>query len=53
MHVAHCLGLLHKAQVDLADAFRQVGQGHADEADVFHLCEKLAQQCDAQASQQQ
>jgi hypothetical protein len=49
VHVAHYLGLLHKAQVDLADAFRQVGHGHADEADVFHLCEKLAQQCDAHA----
>lgn len=49
MYVAHYLGLLHKVQVDLADAFRQVGRGHADEADVFHLCEKLAKQCDAHA----
>jgi hypothetical protein len=49
VHVAHYLGLLHKAQVDLAGAFRQVGHGHADEADVFHLCEKLAKQCDAHA----
>ena len=51
MHVAHYLGLLHKAQVDLADAFRQVGDGHGDEVDVFHTCQKLARQCDAHAEQ--
>jgi hypothetical protein len=49
VHVAHYLGLLHKAQVDLADAFRQVARGHRDEADVSQLCEKLARQCDAHA----
>lgn len=49
MQVAHYLGLLHKAQVGLASAFREVGHGHADEADVFHMCEKLAKQCDAHA----
>jgi hypothetical protein len=49
VRVAHYLGLLHKAQLDLADPFRRVGQGHADEADVLHICEKLAKQCDAHA----
>jgi hypothetical protein len=49
VHVAHYLGLLHRAQVDLADAFRQVGGGHADEVDVFHTCAKLAKECDAHA----
>jgi len=49
MHVAHYLGLLHKAQVDLARAFREVGEGHADEVDVFHTCERLAKQCDGHA----
>jgi hypothetical protein len=49
MHVAHYLGLLHRAQVDLADAFRQVRDAHAEEVDVFHTCEKLARECDAHA----
>jgi hypothetical protein len=53
MHVAHYLGLLHKAQVDLADAFRQVRDAHAEEADVFHTCEKLAKECDAHAERLQ
>ena len=49
MNVAHYLGLLHKAQENLAAAFREVAGAHADEADVFHLCSKLARQCDAHA----
>ena len=49
MHLPHYLGLLHRAQVDLAKAFREVAEGHADETDVFHLCSKLARQCDAHA----
>ena len=48
-HVAHYLGLLHKAQVDLAAAFREVADGHAAEADVFHLCAQLARECDRHA----
>jgi hypothetical protein len=53
MHVAHYLGLLHKAQVDLADAFREVRDAHAEEVDVFHTCEKLAKECDAHAERLQ
>ncbi|MFI5910968.1 hypothetical protein [Dactylosporangium sp. NPDC051541] len=49
MHLAHYLGLLHRAQTNLADAFRQVAAAHADEPDVRHLCERLAQQCDEHA----
>jgi hypothetical protein len=45
VHLAHYLGLLHRAQRGLADAFRQVGHAHRDEPDVRHLCERLAQQC--------
>jgi hypothetical protein len=48
-HLTHYLGLLHKAQTDLADAFRQVAESHADEVDVFHICRRLATQCDAHA----
>lgn len=51
MQLAHYLGLLHKAQVDLAQAFREVADGHAQEADVFHICNLLAQECDAHAEQ--
>ncbi len=51
MHVAHYLGLLHRAEVDLAQAFREVAGSHADEPDVEHLCEKLARQCGAHADQ--
>jgi hypothetical protein len=51
MHLAHYLGLLHRSQVDLAQAFREVGSGHAEEADVARQCERLAAQCDEHARQ--
>jgi hypothetical protein len=51
MHLAHYLGLLHRAQTNLADAFRQVADAHSDEPDVHHLCRRLAQQCDRHAEQ--
>jgi hypothetical protein len=50
-HVAHYLGLLHKAQTDLADAFREVAQAHRDEADVVHTCGRLARECDRHAAE--
>ncbi|MFE9958335.1 hypothetical protein [Micromonospora sp. NPDC005299] len=49
MNLAHYLGLLHKAQERLGDAFTEVGAAHGDEPDVFHTCEKLAKQCHAHA----
>lgn len=49
MNLAHYLGLLHRAQAHLAAAFREVGRGHAEEPDVFHICERLAEQCDRHA----
>ena len=49
-HVAHYLGLLHKAQADLAEAFREVAEAHRDEADVFHVCRQLARECDRHAA---
>jgi hypothetical protein len=49
VHLAHYLGLLHKAQVELAAAFREVREAHADETDVYHLCGRLALQSDAHA----
>ncbi|GLI02289.1 hypothetical protein [Phytohabitans aurantiacus] len=46
MHLAHYLGLLHRAQGNLAEAFRRVGEAHGDEPDVALLCEQQAQVCD-------
>jgi hypothetical protein len=45
MHLAHYLGLLHKAEDNLARAFRNVGEAHADEPDVLRICERMAGQC--------
>jgi hypothetical protein len=50
VQLAHYLGLLHRAQVTLGDAFREVGEAHDDEHDVFHQSQRLARQCDAHAS---
>lgn len=49
MHLAHYLGLLHRAQVDLAAAFREVADAHSDEPDVRHQAHRLARQCDRHA----
>ena len=49
MQLPRYLELLHREQLDLAKAFRQVAETHADEADVARQCERLARQCDAHA----
>ena len=49
MHLAHYLGLLHRSQEELDRAFREVGESHRDEHDVFHQCSRLARQCDRHA----
>jgi len=41
-HLATYVALLHRTEQTLADSFRTVGQGHAAEPDVAHLCETLA-----------
>ena len=46
MQLAHYRGVLPRSLCDLADAFREVGSAHAAEADVFHICRRLAKQCD-------
>jgi hypothetical protein len=53
MHLANYLGLLHKAELLLADAFRQVGDAHAAEPDVYHLSHTLAGQCEQHAQRLQ
>jgi len=45
MNLAHYLGLLHRAEQNLADAFRDVGEQHRDEPDVSSGCARFAAQC--------
>jgi hypothetical protein len=49
MNLAHYLGLLHRAECELAAALREVGESHADEVDVRGQCGRLAGQCEAHA----
>ena len=49
MKLAHYLGLLHRADVDLTAAYRDIGDAHRAEPDVFYDCRKLAAQCDRHA----
>lgn len=51
MQLAHYLGLLHKAQLDLGQTFDEVAEGHAAEADVFYICNRLAAECRRHAEQ--
>jgi len=51
VQLAHYLGLLHRAQVDLAAAFREVAAAHGDEVDVATMCERLGAECDRHAEQ--
>lgn len=41
------LGVLKRGEEALAASYRQVAEGHAAEADVYHTCLGLAKQCDA------
>ena len=45
MHLANYLGLLHRAELALADAYEQTSEGHAAEADVHHLLPQFAASC--------
>jgi hypothetical protein len=50
VHLAHYLGLLHRAQLSLADGFREVAEAHHDEPDIDHLCRRQADRCDQHAA---
>jgi hypothetical protein len=50
MQLGHELGLLHRTQVNLAAALRDVAEAHADEVDVFHTARRLASECDTHAA---
>lgn len=47
MQLAHYIGFVDRSQTELAHSFRQVADSHAEEADVFHICSRLARQCDS------
>jgi hypothetical protein len=47
--LANYLGLLHQSELDLAEGYRKVADGHASDAAVYHVCHTLAKQCDAHA----
>lgn len=51
MHLANYLGYLHTAEINLAEGFRKVADGHAEEDDVYHTCNTLAKQCETHAEQ--
>jgi hypothetical protein len=50
MLLAHYLGLVHRSEGELADAYREVARRHADEPDVYGTCRLLAEQCDSHVS---
>jgi hypothetical protein len=49
MHLANYLGLVHRAELALADGFRQVADAHADEPEPRRLCTLFAQDSEAHA----
>ncbi len=49
MYLTNYLGMLRQAELDLADGFRQMADGHGKEPDIYFLCLTLAKQCDEHA----
>ncbi|HKN43796.1 MAG TPA: hypothetical protein VJW23_07715 [Propionibacteriaceae bacterium] len=46
MHLSSCLGLVKTGCATLANSYRQIADGHADEPDVKQTCQEFAAQCD-------
>jgi hypothetical protein len=46
VYLANYLGVLRGAELDLADGFRRMAEGHGQEPDVYFICHTLAKQCD-------
>ncbi|CAA9460731.1 MAG: hypothetical protein AVDCRST_MAG28-3133 [uncultured Rubrobacteraceae bacterium] len=46
-HLANYLQYLAKAEANLAEGFRKIGEAHADEVDIYHTSDTLAEQCEA------
>ena len=51
MHLATYIGLVDGGESTLAVSFRQVADGHGEEADVAILCSRFAVQCDSHRAQ--
>jgi hypothetical protein len=47
MLLAHYLGLVHRSEGELAEAYQEVAERHADEPDVYATCQLLAEQCNS------
>jgi hypothetical protein len=41
-HLATYIGMVHRAERTLAESLLTVGDGHKEEADIFHMCQTLA-----------
>jgi hypothetical protein len=46
-HLTTYVGLADHSEKTLADSFRAVGDGHANVADIYHMCHTLAAMSDA------
>jgi hypothetical protein len=53
MHLSSYLGLLETGCATLANSYRQVAEGHSEEADVRRICQQFAGQCDHHEEQLQ
>jgi hypothetical protein len=42
MHVGNYLGILHRSEQDLADAFKTIADHHGEEPDIYNMCKLLA-----------
>jgi hypothetical protein len=49
MHLANYLCYLHRAELNLAEGFRKVADGHAEEVDIYHIYNTLPKQCETHA----
>ena len=47
MHLSNYLEYLSRAESNLAEGFRKIGEGHMEEVDIFHTTDTLAKQCEA------
>jgi hypothetical protein len=47
MLLVNYLGLVHRSEGELANAYREVARRHAEEPDVYGTCQLLAEQCDS------
>ena len=49
MYLANYLGYLRQTEIDLVEGYRNIGEAHAQEADVYYLTHTLAKQCETHA----